>query len=139
MTERKILQDAKKCGELMWQLEVNRDQEIIDGLKPREVEEYPDTEIISEVEYVLSTYYEGGHHHQIALSGEGIGDGIRLAALDNPLVDVFPGGRTGLNARVQAERRAEHLRRDIEEQKDARAEVRRLKNILKKYKKELAL
>ena len=63
MTERKIVQDAKKIEELMWQLEVNADQEIMDELKPREIEEYPDEEILSEAQYVLSTYYDDSHHH----------------------------------------------------------------------------
>ena len=104
MTERKIVQDAKKIEELMWQLEVNADQERMDELKPREIEEYPDEEILSEAQYVLSTYYDDSHHH----GKNFLGENVELA-------------------------QDHELKLAIEARKEARAEVRRLKRLLEKY------
>jgi len=36
----------------------------------KEIEDYTDAEIVHEAEYVLSTFYEGGHINGDALSGD---------------------------------------------------------------------
>ena len=124
MPERKIVEDAKKIEELMWQLEVNADQERMDELKPREIEEYPDEEILSEAEYVLSTYYEtgfGSHHHGIVWSGKDVTRAKRQAS-----EAVFRGPN-------EVKKAAAALKYEIEKQKEAKAEVRRLKRLIKNH------
>jgi hypothetical protein len=68
-----ILQQALKISELKVDL-VN-----ISSDDKRELTSYSDAEILAEARYVLSTYYEGGHHNNDELSGEYGADAVKEA------------------------------------------------------------
>jgi hypothetical protein len=65
---RKIIEDALGIDELQFTLD-----NVATDTK-RAFEEIPDEEIVSEAEYVLSTFFEGGHINNAALNGEDDGE-----------------------------------------------------------------